>query len=130
MSRMCTLGLVWTSALLTTGALLAPSTHAASCRLAGRWLNDGATRKIALASSDDRWFATLVWTVESKVQTPSLMLKDFVYDAKADLYRGRLLGPAGPDVPAELKCIDDDTFTLTGHRGLLSRTFTWHRARD
>jgi hypothetical protein len=60
MTRRYVLGLTWALAFCATGAVAAPAARAASCRLAGQWLNDGASRRIELASSGDRWFATLI----------------------------------------------------------------------
>jgi hypothetical protein len=111
---------------LSAGSILSIGSAMAEpvpCQLAGEWVRDDNVQRIELYQSQAQWFGRVVSTSEKNVPPGFVMLRKFVYDAKAMEFKGTVVVPVtGMQAAGDLACVGSAQIKVTGHKLFFSKS--------
>ncbi len=94
-------------------------------------MNDANTREVTISAQGNAWVGKLAWASEQNAKIGFPMFQEFHYDDQHGEFRGTLVQPdSGREVSATITCNDDGTLNVTGHKGILHKSYIWHRAGE
>ncbi|MBN2664508.1 MAG: hypothetical protein JXR68_12730 [Bacteroidales bacterium] len=100
------------------------SVYSQSIKIDGNYRLDGGNGELKIYLQNSKYYGKIIKNDKGEnVKNGHILLNDFIYNSKKNIYTGTVNSPKGVTANGELEVIDNKTIKLTVQRFLTTKSF-------